>query len=662
MLLQNDEQIACSYLLEQIESYVDNLHRLFPTGLNPSLIQKITKQNNELLKLSCLSEFKLKIKDAASELNQKYQPIKNALNGKIELADSSDVLYFPVLENDGSNIHLQSGFLETIKVEIKEAKAQINFYISPGGREIENLIQEQIEISWNLSIEHLKKYVKSFNLHHDVFIHFNKKLGYYTGNSLGAALSLVFLKELLSYYNAPVTFSFNGRVALTGGLDRDENILKVSEDILEKKVVTVFFSTVQTFIVADNEKQFASEKLNELKQEYPNRNLKIIGVEDLDDLLARRNVVNIRKQKIVVRSAKYVRQHWMNTLLSVVIALIIAYIFILDFDTNPATIEHAGKLRLIKNKNGKVLWQSKLSFEDNQLNYHFARISEKIFDVDGNGLNEVLLVNQDENLGHIGRLDCFNNDGVLLWKYEFDDSIETIYEKYSNKFTIRIAGIDNLDGKKVLYLFAQHNIYFPTAVFRLDAKTGKRLPGTFWHPGGLGAGILADLNGDGLNELYLTSINNEWESAVFFGLEKDSLYGRGPAFGKYVYPNREISNFLCYLSIPKSDYSKYKNVRYPLTGTGGLFYLEHENLLTYPIIYGEHTELMSVSFRINQKYEIEKLIILDQFRVKRDSLVAQGKLSLPLTDTKDYVEILKDQVRYWDGEKFITAEEYFGYN
>jgi len=147
-----------------------------------------------------------------------------------------------------------------------------------------------------------------------------------------------------------------------------------------------------------------------------------------------------------------------------------------------------------------------------------------------------------------------------------------------------------------------------------------------------------------------------------FGLEKDSLYGRGPAFGKYVYPNREISNFLCYLSIPKSDYSKYKNVRYPLTGTGGLFYLEHENLLTYPIIYGEHTELMSVSFRINQKYEIEKLIILDQFRVKRDSLVAQGKLSLPLTDTKDYVEILKDQVRYWDGEKFITAEEYFGYN
>jgi len=301
--------------------------------------------------------------------------------------------------------------------------------ISPGGREIENLIREQIEISWNLSIEHLKKYAKSFTLHHDVFIHFNKKLGYYTGNSLGAALSLVFLKELLSYYNAPVTFSFNGKVALTGGLDRDENILKVSEDILEKKVVTVFFSTVQTFIVADNEKQFASEKLIELIQEYPNRNLKIIGVEDLDDLLARRNVVNIRKQKIVVRSAKYARQHWMNTLLSVVIALIIAYIFILDFDTNPATIEHAGKLRLIKNKNGKVLWQSKLSFEDNKINYHYARISEKIFDVDGNGLNEVLLVNQDENLGHIGRLDCFNNDGVLLWKYEFDDSIKTIYEK-----------------------------------------------------------------------------------------------------------------------------------------------------------------------------------------------------------------------------------------
>lgn len=86
-----------------------------------------------------------------------------------------------------------------------------------------------------------------------------------------------------------------------------------------------------------------------------------------------------------------------------------------------------------------------------------------------------------------------------------------------------------------------------------------------------------------------------------------------------------------------------------------------ENLLRFHVIYGEYTDLLGVSFRINQKYEIEDLIIMDQFRVKRDSLVAQGKLSLPLTDTKEYVEILKDQVRYWNGEKFVTTEEYFGH-
>ncbi|GMR25545.1 MAG: hypothetical protein BMS9Abin39_0851 [Ignavibacteria bacterium] len=658
ILNTSDNRLIDSYLPEHIENYIHLFQQFNPIGIHPGIIKDIFLQVDKLSIQYCLKEYSSTLKSLTNELKSENDRISKVLNGIKNETTKGGKLCFPVIEQSEISKDQSFGLLETITVQIKGAAQKTNFHITPAGKEIERAIGEQIAVSWQLAVNNIGKYIRRIKPYHQVFIQFDHKYGEYVGNSLGIALTLAFQKELLQFYNAPVIIDYNGKVALTGGLNEEGNILPVSEEVIKQKTATIFFSDVDVFVVNDGEKSFVINKLEELQKEYPERSLKIIGVEDFEDLLNRRNIVSIKKQHIAVRSAKYARKHWANTVLSIVAALIIAYLFILDFDANPAAIEHSGKLRLIKNKNGKVLWQSKLKKEVNQINNNFAKISEKIIDIDGDGLNEVLLVNQDENLGHTGRLDCFSNNGELLWKYEFDDSIETINEKFSNKFNIRIVGIDNLNGREVLYLFAQHNIYFPTAVFRLDAETGKRLPGTFWNPGGLGAGTLADMNSDGVNELYLTGLNNEWETAVFFGLEKDSLYGRGPAFGKYVYPDREISEFLVYLSIPKSDYSKYKNVRYPNPGRGNLYYLEHENLLSFGIIYGEYTELIGVGFRINQKYEIDELIITDQFRVKRDSLVAQGKLSLPLTDTKEYVEILKDQVRYWNGERFISYEEW----
>ncbi len=49
----------------------------------------------------------------------------------------------------------------------------------------------------------------------------------------------------------------------------------------------------------------------------------------------------------------------------------------------------------------------------------------------------------------------------------------------------------------------------------------------------------------------------------------------------------------------------------------------------------------------------------DDFQKKRDSLVVKGILNPPLTNTTEYFDSLKKQLRYWNGAKFVTAEEYF---
>lgn len=45
------------------------------------------------------------------------------------------------------------------------------------------------------------------------------------------------------------------------------------------------------------------------------------------------------------------------------------------------------------------------------------------------------------------------------------------------------------------------------------------------------------------------------------------------------------------------------------------------------------------------------------FEVARDSLVARGELFPPHTHTPEFINSLWEQLRYWDGEKFVREEE-----
>jgi hypothetical protein len=662
--LKIDEQISCSYLLEQIESYTDNLKNLYLTGLNPSLIQKITDQTEELLKLNCLSEFHFKIKNAASKLNEEYQSIDNELNGKIVLpdSDSSNVLSFPVLESEENNNPIQTGFLETIKVEIKPTKDETNFYISPSGREIEKLIQEQIEISWDLSIKHLKIYVKKFAPHHDIFIHFESKLGHYTGNSLGAALSLVFLKELLSYYNAPVIFSFSGKVAVTGGVEKNENILEVSEEILEKKVTTVFFSTVQTFVVADSEKQTALEKLNELKQDYPNRNLKIIGVDDLDDLLARRNVVKIRRQKVSVRSARFAKKNWAAILFLTMVLFLVYVGRFYDFDNNPAILINKGYWLSIQNKNGKELWKKRMGFSvDIEYKNQIVAVSQKIIDIDGDGSNEVLLTTDDQTQYNPpkqpGRVACFSSEGNQVWEYYFRDTVLSVEMKHSSYYISHIIDTVTINETKAIVCFAA-NVLYPSAVYFLDLKTGKRIGTTMWHTGHLHSGKIRDFNKDGKKELIMFGLNNSYKRVIAFSVDIDNIDGQLPSDGvrKFVELGNTMIN--AYVILPNTDYTLYLTSQYNRTLTGQLNVNEAGSGVFNYLMEGEAPNFKGILIKLDENLNVTKIDPSLEFEVARDSLVIKGVLEPPFTHTKEYQKILYDQIRYWDGEKFVTKEEY----
>ncbi len=655
-----NQQIKKSYLPEFIEEYLKCLHHYEPIGINPSFTENIFSQINLLLKEVSLNQFSYQLTEEKKKLEIRYEQLQIVLNGGIIAGAKKDELYFPLIEGTINNDDYTFGLLETFSVKINEDKNKTKFHIVPSGKEIEKKIGGQIEISWSAAAKLVKKYIPEIRPNHLVFVQFDHHYGEYVGDSLGAALTLAFMAELHRFYNSKIQIRYNGKIAITGALDNELNISPVSEKNIIKKTEIVFYSDADTFVVNEKEKTTAQNHLEVLRKEYPNRKLKIIGVEDFLDLLDRRSILEVHKQKLIVRTAIYAKKNWAYLFLILLFFSAFGYMYIKDFDDNPYSLEPSGVNVLVKNKSGKLLWSKQIFQEKTNSMSYFGKQVERIIDINDDNTNEVIIIDQLVNSSTLGRINCYNNTGELLWDFDFKDSIYTNYEGFKGKFSIKMIDTDYINGRKILYLFAQHWLYFPSPIFRLDALTGKRLPGTYWNNGGLAAGMLLDIDNDGKKELIMAGLNQEWETAILFAMNKDSLYGRGPGIYKYVYPGKKLYNYKKYLSIPKIDYTSYYKLRYPAPLREGLGL--SGNFISIDLRIAPHRQDITLTYFFDYDLKIKDVIIADEFRVPRDSLIAQGKLSLPYTDTPEYKEILKKQIRYWNGKKFVTAKQYFNNN
>ena len=54
---------------------------------------------------------------------------------------------------------------------------------------------------------------------------------------------------------------------------------------------------------------------------------------------------------------------------------------------------------------------------------------------------------------------------------------------------------------------------------------------------------------------------------------------------------------------------------------------------------------------------VNKIDISEGFEVARDALVDSGELQPPYSHTKEYLDILFRQIRFWDGTKFVTEDK-----
>ena len=316
----------------------------------------------------------------------------------------------------------------------------------------------------------------------------------------------------------------------------------------------------------------------------------------------------------------------------------------------------------IENKNGKVLWTDRMRLNYNdpilggELNY-----SVKFADINNDGINEVFISNEyysdpKEN-SNFGRVACFDNKKRLLWKYIFRDTVSSPTFKSSNIYNIDMVGMLNQNGKKVLYAVARNVYFYPSAIFELDTKTGKRIDSlkTLWNAGIITNALMGDFNKDGKIEIVSAAIHNGFQKSVLFSIDIDKLGGQTPAPANYRFFNKQRAKTSNFILLPKTDYNKLY-FRYNMPHAGILTYDFTNDQFMLDVLegYSDPTFYSDIFYMFDNHLNLKYLTCGDTFQMQRDSLVAHGKLKPPYTNTSAYFKLLRDQIKYWNGNKFLS--------
>jgi len=601
------------------------------------------------------------LKQSLTSFNEKVKELTAVLNGEDGFVLGKNKYLFPLLDTTNNNGDLY-GMLDSITVKITKGKEE-KFHLIPSEKEIEARIKTQIETSWNVAVAYARKNIKHISPHHEVIVSFDKRVGFYVGDSLGVALTLAYINELFLYYNAPLTITAKEGSCFTGSLLQSGEIPSIGEENIKKKVELIFYSQVKTFVLPKEDEPEAEKKLRELKKEYSSRNLKLIAVTDIEDLLTRRNVVDIKKLSIVIRTRKTVIGNKLVTALVFALIGILSFFYFYQYDDNPASLDHDGTTLFVKNKAGKVLWTKKQNFFKPYLNQeNFTKNFFRILDVDNDGKNEILMVavgvSSEMNSKEKGGITCLKNDGILRWKYVFHDTVKTKREIFTTNWNEPIMfDTASVNGRKILICANSNNASFATAIFKLDLLNGARLPGTFWHAGQTGNGFVKDLNNDGKQELIVVGCSNSFNQAgVLFVLPVDKLNGHGPSSEEYRFYEFPKAELLAYFKIPQTDLSAYFGDRNSNIEPSSLLDRNDISKIVFNSIESVDSSAGSLYYFLDYNLKDFNVVVSSGFAYPRDKLVKKKILSLPYSDTKEYHELIKSQIQFWNGKEFVTTK------
>ena len=413
----------------------------------------------------------------------------------------------------------------------------------------------------------------------------------------------------------------------------------------------------------DELKEYYSEVEPLLKENLEEKALVISSKLNLPELARNKSIQTYLINILPFPVINFVRYHPIVSSISFSGLVIALMLLILpkfsSKDMNPDYARAKDEYLITYNKKGEKLWEKHIgvgyNLKDMDTLYNSNENYLTTFDVNGDGRKEVFAAfGLLKKVNRENQLTCFNFDGTEKWRFEFHRQIKYGDEIFADKYKLIsfIVGDFDKSGEPVIIAIAQHTPYYPTAIIRMDAETGKLLS-EYWHAGHIDQNIFhKDFNKDGIDEIFCFGQNNSLNLAPLLILDPRNIQGFSPSTKDFIPESIDIGIEMYYILFSRSDVNildgRKRNycTQLEFTSDGYLRVAVSEKRDPQDIMVD-----YCLYYYFDSKMNCVKIGDDDKLTALHQKLEADGKLTKKLD--KQYYEDLRKNVLYWDGEKFV---------
>ena len=493
---------------------------------------------------------------------------------------------------------------------------------------------------------------------------FSLSHAWHAGRSANLALAAAFYCEMLKAEEQPEYFRLNPAICLTGDIDNDGNVLSIEEHSLSLKTEAAFFSWVQVLVVPAGQLEYVQYYLEKLNSKYPNRQLAVAGVSNIQDLFYDRRLTIHYKTDVVTHSLKRIwkrRYSVVSVSLLIVLLAIIGSLIYGPVDKNPVMADFEGEMMYVKNKNGGTIYTEEVGNLVVKIAEGYHDVITFI-DIDGDKTNEVLKVRvsaDDQSTSALSLLEPDFRD--TIWTNEL--AYEIPYESHPYLFPYKYA-IDQMitfdidkDGDPELIASFNHMPYFMSFIGVFDIHTGN-LERFYANPGHVSYLSVFDLDKDDEAEIVAVFELKAFRMRAIVVLPHDFKTGHGRLGIRYQ-TSLEESIEKAIIAVPMSVVG-----RRITREAGELWYTGHmvitANEGDKSIFNIEYTEIektdipefpdLALSLIFDYRLNIKSIGSSDNYDIISEQLYTEGRI--PFLPDARYFENFKDSLLYWDGYRF----------
>ena len=290
-----------------------------------------------------------------------------------------------------------------------------------------------------------------------------------------------------------------------------------------------------------------------------------------------------RKQEQALASQK--SSHWgwnrLATMAAVVVVLAVAawvWVRVIGAHANPQFGRLEGSVLRIMDAGGKELWSKSFPDGFGPDWYYEKGLESRIWfaDLEGTGHNSVLFSYSPAagQQPHSSTLICYSDRGKEKWRWNPGRELPELAGSPATYKTYAVGILKATEKRPArIVVESQHFPWWPTQIALLDSQG--RTVSEYWHSGGLGSMVVADLDGDGRQEILAAGTSEYDHQATLVVLDPDRVNGAS----KEVRPGFQIQGMgeaqeRLRLLFPRSDLNRalfqFNEAMDPTVESGGV--------------------------------------------------------------------------------------------